>query len=171
MVDYTSKYKVDGDYSLAERAGELLVEAKLSLAVAESCTGGMLGSLLTAVPGSSTYFRGGVISYADSVKEKLLGVPAEVIKEKGAVSAETALEMARGVRRLISADVGVSITGVAGPGGGSVAKPVGTTYVALVGPSLEPVEHRIWPGDRAVNRESSARLALQIIVDYLEGIS
>src|SRR6476661_1866843 len=104
MANHTSKHKVDADYSLAERAGELLIEAGLTLAVAESCTGGMLGSLLTAVPGSSTYFHGGVISYADSVKEKLLGVPAEVIRENGAVSADTALEMARGVRRLTTAD-------------------------------------------------------------------
>jgi len=162
---------VNADYSFAERVGKLLNGARLTLAVAESCTGGMLGSRLTAVPGSSTYFLGGIISYADSAKESLLGVPAEVIREKGAVSAESAVAMAQGVRRLTGADLGVSITGVAGPGGGSDAKPVGTTYVALVGPSFERVEHQIWPGDREENRESSTRLAMQIMVEYLEGIA
>ena len=162
---------MNADYSLAEQVGKLLNEAGLTLAVAESCTGGMLGEMLTAVPGSSTYFLGGVISYADSLKEQLLGVRAGLIREKGAVSAETALEMARGAQALIGADLGISITGVAGPGGGSESKPVGTTYIALIGPSFERIEHRIWPGDRAANRESSARLALKIIVEYLEGIS
>jgi PncC family amidohydrolase len=162
---------MNGEYALAERVGKLLTDAGMTLVVAESCTGGMLGSWLTAVPGSSTYFLGGVISYADDIKVNMLGVPATVIRETGAVSAESALAMSQGVRTLLDADVGVSITGVAGPGGGSETKPVGTTYIALVGPSFERVEHRIWHGDRASNREESARLALQMIVEYLEGIS
>jgi nicotinamide-nucleotide amidase len=161
---------MNDQYLLAEQVGMLLVRTGMTLAVAESCTGGMLGGWLTAVPGSSAYFLGGVISYADAVKVSLLGVPVEVIREKGAVSAESALGMARGVRRLVGSDLGVSVTGVAGPGGGSDAKPVGTTYVALAGPPYERVEHRVWHGDRATNRKESARLALQMMVDYLEGI-
>jgi|SRR6266568_2319951 len=160
---------MNDEYSLAEEVGKRLIAAGMTLAVAESCTGGLLGAWLTAVPGSSAYFLGGVISYADAVKVSLLGVPAEVIREKGAVSAESALAMAKGVRRLLDADIAASITGVAGPSGGSEAKPVGTTYVALAAPSFERVEHRVWHGDRATNREESAYLALQIIVEYLEG--
>jgi PncC family amidohydrolase len=129
----------------------------------------MLGGWLTEVPGSSAYFLGGVIAYADSVKESLLGVPPGVIQEYGAVSAECALAMARGVRDLLGADLGVSITGVAGPGGGTEDKPVGTTYLAFVGPSSERVEHKVWHGDRADNRAQSARFALQMIIEYLQG--
>jgi len=157
------------EYELVKRVGDLLVEARATLAVAESCTGGMLGGWLTAVPGSSVYFLGGVISYAASVKVSLLGVPPGVTLEYGAVSAECALAMALGVRKLVGADVGISITGVAGPGGGTEAKPVGTTFLALVGPSSERVEHKIWHGDRAANREQSARFALQMIIEYLQG--
>ena len=138
---------MNGHYSIVERVGRLLNEAHMTLAVAESCTGGMLGNWLTEVPGSSRYFVGGVISYADSLKVSLLGVSPEIIKEFGAVSRESALAMARGVRTLTGANMGVSITGVAGPDGGSPAKPVGTTYVALCGPSFEEVEHRVWSGD------------------------
>src|SRR5437762_12763908 len=161
---------MNDEYSLSQQVGNLLNNAGMTLAVAESCTGGLLGSWLTAVPGSSTYFLGGVISYADAVKVSLLEVPAEVIREKGAVSAESAIAMAQGARHIVGEDLGVSITGIAGPEGGTEAKPVGTTYMALAGPSLERVEHRVWQGDRATNREESVRLALQMIVQYLEGI-
>jgi nicotinamide-nucleotide amidase len=160
---------MDSQFELAKRVGDLLREAGPTLAVAESCTGGMVGGWLTEVPGSSTYFLGGVISYADSVKTSLLRVPAETIQENGAVSAECALAMARGVRDLLRADLGVSITGVAGPGGGTEAKPVGTTFFALVDPSFERVEHTIWHGDRTANRQQSARFALQMIIEYLQG--
>jgi nicotinamide-nucleotide amidase len=161
---------MNDEYSLSQQVGNLLNNAGMTLAVAESCTGGLLGGWLTAVPGSSAYFLGGVISYADSVKVSLLGVPTEVIRKKGAVSAESAIAMAQGARRMVGADLSVSITGVAGPDGGTEAKPVGTTYIALAGPSFERVEHRVWQGDRTTNREESVRLALQMIVQYLEGI-
>src|SRR5688500_528319 len=109
-------------------AGRDLAEAATTLSVAESCSGGLLGHLLTNVPGSSAYFLGGVIAYSDDLKRTLLGVPGEVIGQHGAVSAECALSMARGARRITGSDLALSITGIAGPGGGSPDKPVGTVY-------------------------------------------
>ena len=103
---------------LVRRLGELLVERGFHLGLAESCTGGMLGDRITAISGASSYFLGGVITYDDRVKVRVLGVPRDVIAEKGAVSAECALAMARGAQQLLSSEVAVSITGVAGPGGG-----------------------------------------------------
>jgi PncC family amidohydrolase len=147
--------------------GELLRHAGLKLAVAESCTGGLLGSRLTNVSGSSDYFLGGVIAYDDDIKRELLGVPAEVIQEHGAVSAECALAMARGVRSLTKADIGVSVTGIAGPSGGTPAKPVGTVYIGLVAPSVERVGHFLWKGDRISNKQQSAEAALVMVAEYL----
>jgi len=148
--------------------GRLLTRAGLSLAVAESCTGGLLGHQLTNMPGSSAYFLGGVIAYDDSAKTNLLGVLAETIKEKGAVSAECALEMARGARRIFGADLALSVTGIAGPGGGTAEKPVGTVYIALAGPSVETVEHFCWQSDRAGNKQLSVEAALRMLTDHLE---
>ena len=110
-------------------ARELLscfLEKGLTFAAAESCTGGMIGETVTALPGSSQVFLGGVVSYANSVKENVLGVKGDTLARHGAVSRETALEMAEGVRRLTGADIAVSVTGIAGPGGGTAEKPVGT---------------------------------------------
>ncbi len=103
----------------------------LWLAVAESCTGGMLGARITAEPGASLFFRGGVIAYADEVKEKVLGVRSDLLRAHGAVSAECALAMAWGVLGALSADVALAVTGIAGPGGGTPDKPVGLVYLAL----------------------------------------
>jgi PncC family amidohydrolase len=127
----------------------------------------MVGEWVTAVPGSSAWFLGGVISYDNSVKEGLLGVPADVLDTYGAVSAPTALAMAAGVLKLLGADLAISVTGVAGPGGGSAEKPVGLTYIGLAGPHGERVEKQIWTGNREQNREQSARRALQLILEYL----
>ncbi|HET9494167.1 MAG TPA: CinA family protein [Chloroflexia bacterium] len=154
-------------YYLSERVGHMLRAERLTLAVAESCTGGLLGGLLTEVPGSSEYFLGGVIAYADEIKQHLLGVSPETLAAHGAVSAEVALEMARGVRSATGASLAVSITGVAGPGGGTPDKSVGLTYVGLVGPAVEQVERRVWQGDRPGNREASAELALRMVLTYL----
>ncbi|MEO5951386.1 MAG: CinA family protein [Chloroflexia bacterium] len=156
------------EYQLAERVGEALLHTKKRLVVAESCTGGMLGSWLTAVPGSSTWFLGGVISYDNSVKEGLLQVPLALMVEHGSVSAECALAMSQGVLSLLNADIAISVTGVAGPGGGTDAKPVGLAYIALVGPNYEKVEQHIWHDDRHENREQSARRALEMILEYTE---
>lgn len=148
-------------------AGDLLRNASLTLAVAESCTGGLLGSTLTDVPGSSDYLLGGIIAYHDSIKTGILGVSPYVITEHGAVSAESALFMARGARRLTGSDLAISVTGIAGPGGATPTKPVGTTYIGIVAPDFERVEHFCWSGDRIYNKQQSVQAALQMLVDYL----
>lgn len=156
------------DYRLAVKVGERLMQVGMRLAVAESCTGGMLGEWVTSVPGSSEWFLGGVISYDNSVKESLLGVPIDVLREHGAVSEQSALAMSKGVLNLVRADIAVSVTGVAGPGGGSAEKPVGLTYIAIAWPHGERAERHVWTGDRQENREQSARRALQMVLECLE---
>ena len=150
------------------RAHELLLRTGLTVAVAESCTGGLLGGALTELSGSSAYFLGGVLAYADGVKTGLLGVREETITAHGAVSGPVALEMAAGVRRITGCDIGISITGIAGPTGGTDQKPVGTTYIGLSGLGLEHVERYIWHGARAENRANSVRAALQMLVKLVE---
>jgi nicotinamide-nucleotide amidase len=120
-----------GDEGMEETVGRLLNERELTLAVAESCTGGLIGHRITDVPGSSAYFLLGVATYSNDAKERVLGVRAETLREHGAVSTQTAEEMAEGVRRLAGADLGVSTTGIAGPGGGTDDKPVGTVCIAV----------------------------------------
>ncbi len=133
------------------------------LAVAESCTGGLLGHWITEVPGSSAYFLGGVIAYANALKCDVLGVPQATLERYGAVSASTAAAMARGVRRLTGAEVGVAITGIAGPGGGTPQKPVGTVYLAVALGGTTWVWHEQWPqgSSRRENKERSALAALE----------
>lgn len=139
-------YGVDED-SLAKVVGQWLQRRGETLAVAESCTGGLLGAMITEVPGSSAYFQGGVVGYANTVKEKVLGVAAELLTNQGAVSAAVAQAMAVGVRERLAATWGLSITGIAGPGGGSEAKPVGLVYIGLAGPdgNVTAWEHRFSP--------------------------
>jgi nicotinamide-nucleotide amidase len=142
---------------------DALLAGGRTVAVAESCTGGGLGARLTARPGSSAYVVGGVISYSDAVKRDLLGVEPEVIRRHGAVSAECAAQMALGVRRLMAADWALSITGIAGPGGGTADKPVGLVYVGLAGEAgVETAEHRLRGGREAVRRRAVA-LALHAL--------
>jgi len=157
------------DQSLDEQIAEILTQRGLTLAVAESCTGGLLGHRITSVSGSSAYFQGGVISYSNEAKERLLGVPLQTLVEHGAVSEETALAMARGARRLLATDLALSITGIAGPSGGTPEKPVGLTYIALAAEDAEVVEKHIWQGDRSQNKELSAEAALKLLLDYLQG--
>jgi nicotinamide-nucleotide amidase len=153
---------------LLARSHQLLLRTRLTVSVAESCTGGLLGAALSETSGSSAYFLGGVISYADSVKVGLLGVDERTIATHGAVSGPVALEMAGGCRRITGSDIGISITGIAGPTGGTDLKPVGTTFIGLSGLGTERVEHYVWPGDRAANRADSVRAALGMLVELLE---
>jgi nicotinamide-nucleotide amidase len=135
---------------------------KLKLGVAESCTGGLLGERLTNIPGSSDVFLGGVIAYHNDVKKGLLGVSAEVMKRHGAVSEEVALQMAAGVRERTGADVGVSVTGIAGPGGGTPEKPVGLIWIAIH--SLDAKARRFHVvGDRTEIRQRAAQAALEMV--------
>jgi nicotinamide-nucleotide amidase len=160
----------EGDVSLEAALGARLRKRGLALAVAESCTGGLLGSRLTSVPGSSDYFLGGIISYANSVKMRSLGVPARLLARRGAVSAECAAALARGARRALGADVGVSITGVAGPGGGTKTKPVGLVYVAVSGPGrAEAVKRLEIHGPREAVRGRAVTAALRLAYDAARG--
>ena len=135
----------------------------LELATAESCTGGLVAARLTSVPGSSDVFVGGIVAYANEVKEAELGVPAEVLQEHGAVSAETAEVMAEGARRRLGADVGVSVTGVAGPGGGSEEKPVGLVYILAVTPDASHGITFDFPADRETIRRRATVAALHLV--------
>jgi len=149
-------------------ADQLLSRTGLSLAAAESCTGGLLGVRLTDRPGASAYFRGAVVAYADEIKRTLLGVPDHVLRCHGAVSAECARSMAYGVRKLFSVDLGVAITGIAGPGGGSPGKPVGLVYTAVAGDEgASWVEEFRFVGDRAQIRTQAADAALELLADTL----
>lgn len=155
--------------STVERIGQLLRARGWHLAIAESCTSGLLGHLITEVPGSSTFFLGGVMVYADAMKQALLGVRAESLQRWGAVSAPVALEMAVGVKDLSGAEVGLGVTGIAGPGGWTTFKPVGLTYIALAVPGERRVWRQIWSGDRSANKWSSAQAALCYLYAYLSG--
>ena len=147
----------------AESLGRVLRERGWRLATAESCTGGLVGHAITAVPGASDYYVGGVISYSDRAKEVELGVPPELIADHGAVSAEVAAAMANGVRLRFNVELGVAVTGVAGPDGGSVDKPVGLVYVAAVRRGHPAViERELWPFDRDGNKRASALRALEL---------
>lgn len=144
------------------------LQKKYTLATAESCTGGLLGAMLTAVPGISAVYGYGVITYSNEAKMKLLGVPAEILARHGAVSVETAAAMARGLASLSGADYAVSITGIAGPGGGGAEKPVGLVYIGLVTPEGCRVERHVFHGDRQEVRRQSAASAVALIRKGME---
>jgi PncC family amidohydrolase len=152
---------------LAEDIGKVLRIKKLTLAVAESCTGGKLGDLITEVPGSSDYFLGGVISYSNDAKTSLLGVDATTLKTKGAVSEEVALQMAAGARKILNADIGVGITGVAGPAGGTPQKPVGLVYIAVSSSGASVCRRNVFNGTRSVIKDQSAQKALAMLREFL----
>ena len=154
-------------FAISRRVGDQLRERRQTVAVAESCTGGLLGAAFTDVPGSSDYFLGGVIAYDNRVKIEQLGVPVEVLERTGAVSAETAAAMASGVQRLLGADVGLSITGVAGPGA-EEHKPAGLTFIGLAGSESTSERHE-WHGDRWNNRRQSVIAALSMLNRTLAG--
>src|ERR1700737_1313974 len=149
-------------FALASQVGERLRRERRSLAVAESCTGGLLGAAVTDVPGTSAYFLGGVISYADRVKVEQLQVPEATLRQYGAVSEQTAAAMGAGVRQLLRADIGVSITGVAGPNAEG-AKPVGLTFVGIAAAVATTTRFQ-WAGDRWDNRRLSVIAALELLV-------
>jgi PncC family amidohydrolase len=157
------------DQPLEIQVGELLRQRGLRLAVAESCTGGLIGDRITNVAGSSTYFIGGVTSYAYEAKVRLLGVRWETLEKHGAVSRETVLEMARGVRNVLATDIGLAVSGIAGPAGGTPEKPVGTTWIGLSAAGYEQAWLNRLEGDRLQIKERAAEQALQYLVEYLLG--
>lgn len=159
---------------MEEIIGPLLVKKDLYLVSAESCTGGLLSHLVTNIPGSSAYFIGGVSTYAYEAKKKLLAVKSNTLEKYGAVSRETVLEMSDGVRNLFSGEIplekiiGISITGIAGPGGGMPGKPVGLVWFGLSGLKGAWAWQRVWKGNREQNKLESAKFALELIKCYLE---
>lgn len=163
------------DESLEAQVGAALRQRGLKLVTAESCTGGLIGHWLTNVPGSSEYYLGGVISYAYEAKERLLGVRHATLAQAGAVSQETVIEMADGARRAFFADfapetlLAVSVSGIAGPDGELPGKPVGLVWIGLSTPQGSRAWQFTWQGSRVENKEQSARQALQIVFDYVNG--
>ena len=154
---------------LEERVGNLLLQQTKKIAVAESCTGGLVAHRITNVSGASGYFEAGFVTYSNKAKEHCLSVPGAVITAKGAVSEETARSMAEGVRNAAGVDIGLAITGIAGPGGGTNEKPVGTVYIALAVPDGTFVRKYFFKGDRKEIKLQTSDEALLFILDHLEG--
>lgn len=156
------------DTRLEARVGEALRNRGLTVCSAESCTGGLVMHRLTNIPGSSAYVVGGVVAYSNPVKQALLNVKQGTLIAYGAVSEQTASEMAIGARTLLKADIAVSITGIAGPDGGTAEKPVGLTYIGIAaGEDILIVQRHVWSGDREAVKTASADAALQLILDTL----
>lgn len=150
-----------------ESIARLMKELRITLATAESCTGGLLSHKITNVSGSSEYFIGGIIAYDNKIKEVLLNVPIQLLKRFGAVSKETALAMARGVKTKLVSDIGIAITGIAGPTGGSKIKPVGTVFIAISGKTKKECKRFLFKGNRKTIKLSASSKALDMLKDFL----
>ena len=153
--------------SLVAACGRRLVERRWTLALAESCTGGLICHWVTNLSGSSMFFLGGIVCYDNRIKRDLVGVPEELLVAHGAVSREVALAMAEGVRRAMGSEVGVSVTGIAGPTGGTAEKPVGTVHIAVASPLGCEALHAVWGHDREANKRASARAAIELLLRHL----
>ena len=157
------------DQRLEARIGAALRTLGWTISAAEWCTGGLVMHRLTNIAGSSSYVQGGVVTYSNEAKHKLIGVRDETLMAYGAVSEQTAAEMAQGVRALFDTDLAVSITGIAGPGGGTPDKPVGLTYIGLARRGQAPqVRQHVWDGDREANKQASAEAALAWVLEVAE---
>jgi PncC family amidohydrolase len=154
---------------LARRLGAACRDRGLRIGTAESCTGGLVAHVITEVPGSSDYFTGGFVTYSNDLKTGLLDVPSDVLEAHGAVSAQVARAMADGARRRLAVDLAVAVTGVAGPDGGTAAKPVGLTYVAVADGDGDDVRRHVWDSDRTGNKRLSAAAALDLLLARLSG--
>jgi nicotinamide-nucleotide amidase len=162
LVEQLGDYLVArGEETMAEHVGQLLRRAEISLSLAESCTGGLICQMLTSVPGASDFLERGAVTYADSAKIEWLGVDPEIIATYGAVSAECALSMARGMRAAANTDLSLAVTGIAGPGGGTPEKPVGTVFLALAAENINQVRGYQFQGDRHKVQQMSACMALE----------
>jgi nicotinamide-nucleotide amidase len=159
-----------GEETMESVVGRLLVERGLTLATAESCTGGLIGARLTAVPGSSRYYHGGVVAYANEAKRDLLGVPEALLREHGAVSAPVARAMAEGARARLGADLALATTGISGPEGGTPEKPVGLVWIAFASRSGVEAEQMVFPFDRDRHRTITAQTALDWVRRALLGL-
>ncbi len=160
----------EGNLAMEEVVGRLLLERSYHIATAESCTGGLLAKRITDVPGASRYFERGFVTYANDAKIEVLGVPAADLEAHGAVSAPVAQQLARGARQVATAEIGVGITGIAGPEGGTPAKPVGTVFIAVAWPEGDAVRRYRFLGNRAAVRERSVQTALDLVRRQLLGL-
>lgn len=154
--------------NFAEKLGLLLKQNNLTISAAESCTGGLFTSALTDIAGSSAYVLGSVVTYSNEAKRKLINVQESTLMAHGAVSEQTAIEMASGVRDLFGTDYAISITGIAGPGGGTTEKPVGLVYIGMASSDGVTVKKYIWNGNRIENKEHSVQAAIQWLIDTVE---
>jgi PncC family amidohydrolase len=154
---------------LEVQVGERLTARGLTIALAESSTGGLIAKRLTDISGSSAYVMGGVVAYANAVKQQLLDVSEQTLIDHGAVSEPVARQMAEGARHLFGTDLAISVTGIAGPTGATATKPVGLHYVGLSTANGTWVRRFVWDGDRAHNRASTADAAFRLVLDYLDG--
>ncbi len=154
--------------SLSVQLGQALQDHNLTIALAESCTGGMISSVLTDIAGSSSYVVGGIVSYSNFAKIHVLGVQPDTLESYGAVSPETATEMAWGARRLLQTDLALAVTGIAGPGGGMPEKPVGLVYLHLTAANVDWGEMHVWPYDRLGNKRASVAASLHLALRYVQ---
>jgi len=152
---------------LAARLGERCVATGIRIATVESCTGGLVGHAITEIPGSSAYYVGGFVTYSDDLKFQAVDVPHDVLAAHGAVSAQVAMAMATGGRQRTGADLAAAVTGIAGPDGGSPAKPVGLTYIAVADDVGVAVRRHVWPGDRSANKVASAEAAIELFLERI----
>lgn len=153
---------------IEEKIGRILKEKGLTIAVAESCTGGLIASRITNISGASEYFEAGFITYSNKAKTSFLSVPEGIITRYGAVSFEVAKLMAEGVRNIAGVDIGVSVTGIAGPAGGTLEKPVGTVFVGLATGEGTSVRNFLFTGNRLEIKQQTSEAALTFVADYLE---
>jgi len=153
----------------AEDLSGVLIKKNFTLSVAESCTGGMLGSAITSVPGSGRYFLGGVVTYSNESKEEIIKVPEQIMVKNGAVSEESATHMAAGVRSLFGSDVSISITGIAGPDGGTDAKPVGLVWIGISTKDRAFAKKFNFKGNREDVRKSAVNASMKLLIEELDG--
>lgn len=153
-----------------ERLADLMASRSWTLAVAESCTAGLLAHTIVSVPGASAYFQGGVVAYSNTAKVEILGVPDDTIQKNGAVSDRAAIAMAIGVMSNFACDLGIAVTGIAGPGGGSDAKPVGTVFVAVACDDGQKARKLELGGSRSEIQEASVKAALELACEFLESL-
>jgi PncC family amidohydrolase len=158
---------LDDLVALSARVGRALAARGLSVATAESCTGGLVGHVLTEIPGSSAWYTGGAVVYGDALKHRLAGVPLDLISAHGAVSAEVAASLAQGIRERCGTDLGLSVTGIAGPTGATPGKPVGLVFVAVADGRGVVVERHVWDGDRGANKRASTAAVLGLLLGRL----
>ena len=154
---------------IEKRIGKMLKERELKIAVAESCTGGLISSRITDISGASDYFEAGITTYSNESKIRLLNIPEDIVDRYGAVSEETAKSMAEGVKKTVHADIGVSVTGIAGPTGGTEGKPVGTVFIGLATKQATYVRKFFFDGNRLEIRRKTSDAALMFVEEYLEG--